>query len=286
MPANQQIEFLNCRFDSFTEEEALQQCVQWSQEQRESHLLLTVNVSILMMMRTDADLKAACEAGELVVADGMPVVWGTKLLGTPLAGRVSGCDLMQRILSDGAEHNLRVFFLGASEEVVATLIETVSREHPDLDIAGYRNGYFSEADYPEVLQQIRESQADVLFVGMPTPFKEVWCHRFRDELCTPAIVPVGGSFDVLAGFVTRAPRWMQRIGMEWFWRLAMEPRRMWKRYLVTNTTFLALFAGAFVKTWLRRLLPKHNSETESVCLTAPRREARGGSTARFPAGRG
>ena len=266
MTGTRSIEFLNCRFDSCTEDEAFEQCVRWSRGPRESHLLLTVNVSILMMLRTDTDLKTACDAGELVVADGMPVVWGTKLLGTPLAGRVSGCDLMERILADGADQELRVFFLGATEDVVSTLVEKVRRDYPDLEIAGYRNGYFSEADYPEVLRQIRESRADVLFVGMPTPFKEVWCHRFREELCTPAVVPVGGSFDVLAGFVTRAPRWMQRVGMEWFWRLAMEPRRMWKRYLVTNTKFLVLFAGAFAKTWFRRMRPRHHPEKLSARL--------------------
>ncbi|MBW3542749.1 MAG: WecB/TagA/CpsF family glycosyltransferase, partial [Planctomycetes bacterium] len=98
----------------------------------------------------------------------------------------------------------------------------------------------SEAEHAGVLRQVRESRADVLFVGMGTPFKEVWCHRHREELATPVVIPVGGSFDVLAGFVRRAPRWMQRVGLEWFWRFLMEPRRMWKRYLTTNTRFIAL----------------------------------------------
>jgi N-acetylglucosaminyldiphosphoundecaprenol N-acetyl-beta-D-mannosaminyltransferase len=250
--ARRRASFLDCPFDSMTEMEALDQCLAWCDEPRTSHMLVTVNVSILMMMRSDPRLRAACLDSEVVVADGVPIVWATRLLGSPLAARVCGCDLMACLLDLEREQPLRVFFLGAREEVVTKLAEQVEQYCTGIIVAGYRNGYFSTEDHGDIVRQIRDSRADILFVGMPTPFKETFCHAHRDELCTPVILGVGGSFDVLAGFVTRAPKWMQRSGLEWFWRLMMEPRKMWRRYLVTNTQFLFLLARAMAATRFKR----------------------------------
>jgi N-acetylglucosaminyldiphosphoundecaprenol N-acetyl-beta-D-mannosaminyltransferase len=239
MPDTKRIWFMGCPFDSVTEEQAIEKCLQWSRQRRRSNLLITVNVAILMMMRRNRNLREACTKGELVVADGVPIVWATRLLGNRLAGRVCGCDLVARILSDGEKHGLRVFFLGAKEEVVTKLVEIVRRKYPGIVVAGYRNGYFSEGRCDEVTRQVRQSNA-------PTPLKEVWCHGHREELCTPTILGVGGSFDVLAGYVARSPRWMQQMGLEWFWRFLMEPRRMWKRYLTANTLFICLYLRMLV----------------------------------------
>jgi N-acetylglucosaminyldiphosphoundecaprenol N-acetyl-beta-D-mannosaminyltransferase len=129
--------------------------------------------------------------------------------------------------------------LGAQEEVVSQLARELPERFPGVVIAGYRNGFFNDADHPNIVRDIRASAADLLFVGMPTPFKEVWTDQYRNALNVPVILGVGGSFDVHAGVVKRAPRWMQNIGMEWSWRLMMEPRKMWKRYLVTNAQFIA-----------------------------------------------
>ena len=114
--------------------------------------------------------------------------------------------------------------------------------------------FFGPDKYPEVVRGIREAHADVLLVGMPAPFKEVWCQHYRDELDTPAVIGVGGAFDVLGGIIPRAPRILQEAGLEWAWRLAMEPRKPWKRYLVTNTTFLAHLPRAIAEG--RRLAPR------------------------------
>jgi len=132
-----------------------------------------------------------------------------------------------------------VFFLGAREEVVTRLAARCTSRHPGLVVAGYRNGYCGRESDAEVVEQVGRSGAAMLFVGMPSPFKEVWCERHRAALGVPVILGVGGSFDVLAGFIRRAPRWMQASGLEWLWRLAMEPRRLWRRYLVTNAIFVA-----------------------------------------------
>ena len=149
---------------------------------------------------------------------------------------------MARLLAAAGQHRLRVYFLGARREVVMALIERSRVQYPGIEIAGFHDGYFGPDDHLGLVEEIRASGAHILFVGMPTPFKETWCERHRRRLNVPVIIGVGGSFDVLAGFIRRAPRWMQSLGMEWFWRLLMEPRKLWKRYLTTNSEFI-WFAG-------------------------------------------
>jgi N-acetylglucosaminyldiphosphoundecaprenol N-acetyl-beta-D-mannosaminyltransferase len=165
---------------------------------------------------------------------------------------------MAHLLEAAAARGLKVFFLGAKEEVVQKLVRWCESRYPGLIVAGYRNGYFKESDYPEVINQVRRSGADMLFVGMPTPFKEVWCKQNREALGVPVIMGVGGSFDVLAGFIRRAPLWMQNAGLEWFWRLLMEPRKMWKRYLVTNSIFIV---RTLLETMRRRSVSGSQSAT-------------------------
>jgi N-acetylglucosaminyldiphosphoundecaprenol N-acetyl-beta-D-mannosaminyltransferase len=134
----------------------------------------------------------------------------------------------------------RVYFLGARPEVVQRLATECAGTYPGLVIAGYRDGYFSPADHTAIVEEIRGLAPHLLFVGMPSPFKEVWCQRHRGRLNVPVMIGVGGSFDVLAGYIRRAPRWLQRTGLEWLWRLINEPRKLWKRYLTTNSEFVWL----------------------------------------------
>ncbi len=234
------VKLLDCPFDSLTMDEVIQQCVRWSGEERAAHTVVTVNASHLCNMRRDDELRQACTGGDLVVADGVPVVWLSRLIGRPLQGRVAGADLMPELLSAGAAHGLSAYFLGAREEVVQDLVEDCLRKYPGLQIAGWRNGYFSSSEHPAVVADIASRCPHMLFIGMPSPFKETWSERHRDALGVPVIVGVGGTFDVLTGRVRRAPKFIQSIGMEWFWRLAMEPRKLWKRYLKTNTEFIGL----------------------------------------------
>lgn len=227
-------------FDRATMQAAVDECVGWCAGPRTSHTVITVNASHVCMMRRDGELRDACEAGDLILADGMSVVWTFRLARAPLPERVTGCDLMSRLLEEAGRRRLSVYFLGARPEVVAALAASSQARCPGLVVAGFRDGYFKEADHPAIVEEIRASRVDLLFVGMPSPFKETWCERWRERLDVPVIMGVGGSFDVLAGYVRRAPPWMQRAGMEWAWRLLMEPRKMWKRYLVTNTEYLWL----------------------------------------------
>lgn len=230
---------LGCPLDPLTMAEVVDRAVSWCAPEPRPHTIITVNAALVVAMRRDPDLARACRAGDLVVADGVPILWASRLAGTRLPERVAGVDLMGRLLEAAAAHGLPVFFLGAREEVVTKLVARCAARYAGLVVAGYRNGYFGRERDAEVVEQIRRSGAALLFVGTPSPFKEVWSERHRAALGVPVILGVGGSFDVLAGFIRRAPRWMQASGLEWLWRLAMEPRRLWRRYLVTNSIFVA-----------------------------------------------
>jgi N-acetylglucosaminyldiphosphoundecaprenol N-acetyl-beta-D-mannosaminyltransferase len=236
------IELLGSPFDRVGMQSTIDQCVAWCQGPRVAHTVITLNAALLCMMRRDEELRAACRGGDLIVADGVPVLWTSRLAGVSLPERVAGVDLTERLLAEGAARGLSAYFLGARPEVVRSLADYCRRKHPGLRVAGYRDGYFTPADHAGIVAEIARLAPDMLFVGMPSPFKETWCQRHRDALGVPVIVGVGGTFDVLTGYVRRAPRALQSVGMEWAWRLAMEPRKMWKRYLSTNTEFLGLAA--------------------------------------------
>lgn len=235
-------DLLGLTFERATMEQALEMCVSWCSGPRLPHTVLTANAAILCMMRHDRELAEACHGADAVVADGMSVVWSSRTTETPLPERVAGVDLMARLLEAGGDRKLSVYFLGAKPEVVSHLVEESRRLFPGLRVVGFRDGYFPASMHDEVVGEINNLAPDMLFVGMPSPFKEVFLHRYRDRLGVPVMIGVGGSFDVLAGFVRRAPRWVRSIGMEWSWRLAMEPRKLWKRYLATNSEFLLLVA--------------------------------------------
>ena len=170
----------------------------------------------------------------------MSVVWALRASGQPAPERVAGVDLMAQLLAAAGRQRLSVYFLGARREVVNALVQRSRIQYPGLEIAGFRDGYFGPHDHAAIVEEIRASKASLLFVGMPSPFKETWIERHRERLEVPVIMGVGGSFDVLAGFIPRAPRWVQSRGLEWFWRFLMEPRKLWKRYLTTNSEFIWL----------------------------------------------
>jgi N-acetylglucosaminyldiphosphoundecaprenol N-acetyl-beta-D-mannosaminyltransferase len=240
-------ELLGCAFDGATLRSAVEQCLEWCAAPREPHTVITANAAILCMMRRDLQLRAACRAGDLIVADGMSVVWTSRLAGVPLPERVAGIDLMVTLLRAASDRALGVYFLGARRDVVAELARQAARSYPGLVVAGFHHGYFGPEEESRVVDEIRQTAPHMLFVGMPSPFKETWCESRRVALGVPVIMGVGGSFDVLAGHVRRAPPLLQRLGLEWSWRLAMEPRKMWKRYLVTNAEYLGLAAREILK---------------------------------------
>lgn len=199
-----------------------------------------VNVSKLVDMQGDAELRRCTEESDVVCADGMGIVWGCRLLGIPVKERVAGIDLMTEMVKVCAENGYRPYFLGATQTVVDDLVARLRMQFPDLQIAGWRNGYFSPAEEAGVVGDIKASGADCLFVGISSPIKERFLNRYRDELGVPLQMGVGGSFDVLSGHIRRAPVAMQRAGLEWLFRLVQEPRRLARRYYVSNSKFFMM----------------------------------------------
>lgn len=204
------------------------------------HYIAVVNVAKVIKMRSDKDLKESVLSADLIGADGVPLVWASRLFGDPLPGRVNGTDLMYRLLEEGHRKRYRIFFFGARENVLRKVLEVVRTEYPGVIIAGFQHGYFSKTEESAIAENIRASSADVLFIAFDTPKKELWVKEYLTAMGVPVVHGVGGSFDVLARVIPRAPFWMQKRGLEWFFRLLQEPRRMWRRYLITNTIFVFL----------------------------------------------
>jgi len=153
---------------------------------------------------------------------------------------------MENLVKLGAEKKYRIFFLGAKEQVVKDVVDVYTKKYGADIIAGYRNGYFTKEEEQQVATQIAGSGASILFVAMSSPKKEIFLNTYKDLIQTPFIMGVGGSFDVISGLVKRAPNWMQKWGLEWFYRVMQEPRRMWKRYLFGNSEFIYL---VFKEKW-------------------------------------
>lgn len=213
-----------------------------------------INVAKLVTMQKDTDLRHDVESSDIVSADGMGIVWGARLLGVRIPERVAGIDLFQDLLQACAERGLKPYLLGARQDVLEKAVRAIETRYPGIQIAGWRNGYFTRAEEPQIAAAIHESHADMLFVAISSPVKERFIAEHRNRLGVPFMMGVGGSFDVIAGHVERAPAWMQRYGLEWLFRVIQEPRRMWKRYLVTNMVFAGLLAREVVARAARRLM--------------------------------
>ena len=207
---------------------------------------VVVNVAKLVNMRKDKALFDSVTGCDLINVDGMGVVWGMRFAGMDVPERVAGVDLFHRLLKMSGEKGYSVYLLGARPEIVEKTVAIVENTYPGLKIAGFHHGYFWE-DETAVVEDIRQSGAKLLFVAITSPKKENFIHTHRDALGVYFVMGVGGTFDVVAGKVSRAPLWMQAAGLEWFYRLIQEPRRMWKRYMVTNTIYAMLLIRERIK---------------------------------------
>lgn len=236
--AMKRVRILNCAFDPLTLQQAVDGTFDMLNAGRRGWIA-TVNVSILMMMRADARLQSFVDRASMVVADGQPLIWSAPWLDHPLPERVTGVDLVGRLCERAALEGKGIFLLGATKDVVGNLEGKLRERNPGLDIAS-ADGYFSMDDAAARADTVRASGADILFVGMGVPRQEQFIEENWERLGVGVAIGVGGSFDVLAGLRARAPVWIRRIGMEWFFRMVQEPRRLFLRYFVTNNQFIAL----------------------------------------------
>lgn len=226
--------------DPLTMDETVERCVELIEGGRTAqHVVL--NAAKVVMLDDVPGLRDVIASCEVVNADGQSVVWAGRLLGVAMPERVAGIDLMGRLLQRAETAGYPVFFLGATAEVLERFDAEVRRRHPRIIVVGKADGFFEDEE--SIAESIAASGARILFVGMPSPGKEFLLDGWRSHLAGVFMMGVGGSFDVWAGQTRRAPVWMQRAGLEWLFRLAQEPGRMWRRYFVGNARFVYLVAG-------------------------------------------
>jgi N-acetylglucosaminyldiphosphoundecaprenol N-acetyl-beta-D-mannosaminyltransferase len=236
----ERITMMGCQIDNLSMEDTLARIEGFIGSGR-PHQHVVVNVDKLVKASRDEQLRRIINECALINADGMPVVWASRLLGKPLKERVAGVDLFEALMGRAAGKGWRVFLLGAREEVVTAVRDTYLRKYPQLAIAGWRNGYWNgEQEEAAVVEQIRASGADLLFVAISSPKKEQFLGRYQAAMQIPFAMGVGGTFDVAIGKVKRAPLWMQKAGLEWFFRFLQEPRRMFRRYFIDDMAFIWL----------------------------------------------
>jgi N-acetylglucosaminyldiphosphoundecaprenol N-acetyl-beta-D-mannosaminyltransferase len=242
--------FLGSPIDLLTFEETVSKAIE-AMLTRKPTQHVAINVAKLVKMRNDSELRRDVVESHIIGIDGAGIVLGARALGIEVPERVAGVDLMERLLGICSVQNFRPYFLGAKRKVLEQAVENAHLYWPGLIFAGCRDGYFGEEEEAEIVEDIKQSNPDCLFIGLPTPHKERFLHRYRDTLRVPFIMGVGGSFDVLAGHVSRAPRAMQNAGLEWLYRVYQEPKRMWWRYVSTNAVYAGLLGKEILSAKFR-----------------------------------
>ena len=233
------VSFMGVPIDAMTLEQTVEHIIDRIQEGLPTQHV-AINPGKIIRMMEDEEIREIVHQCEVISTDGVGVYWFSKMLGCPIPERVTGIDLMDKLLARAAHLGLKPYFLGAKQEVVEKSVAFYQKKYPTLEFAGFRNGYFSEGEERGIAEDIGRSGASMLFVAISSPKKEQFLGRWRDVINIPYVMGVGGSFDVISGTVQRAPKWMQRIGLEWSYRWMQEPKRMARRNLVDTPKFVAL----------------------------------------------
>ena len=244
---------MGLHYDSWTREETLKAICDSIKCGAKHVYRSDINAASFLMSEKNPQIKKYVNDAPIINLDGMGVVFGCKILGKSAVERIAGADLFVDLLKVSAANGFSVFFLGATQAVVSATVEQAVASCPKLDVAGFHNGYFSGSE-EEIVKLINQCQPDILFIGIKSPEKEAFICRWRLCLDVKFIMGVGGTFDVFSGNIRRAPVWMQALGMEWFFRFMQEPQRMWRRYLTTNSYFIAMLGIAKLRQMIDRLL--------------------------------
>ena len=192
------------------------------------HMVVTADSSSVVLAQKDRELQDIITAADLVTPDSVGIIWASRRFGTPLPERVSGVDIVEHLCERAAQHGYKVFLLGAKPGVADDAADRLRQRYPGLTIAGTHHGFFEPEDSGSLVRKIRDAKPDILLVAMGIPLQEKWIHEHLAELGVPVSIGVGGTFDVISGRTKRAPRWMQRHGLEWLYRLVSSPRKIRK----------------------------------------------------------
>lgn len=242
------ISFMNIEIDNLTMDETLS-AVDDLIRQNKNSFVVTPNVDHIVKLNTNEKLKAAYSEADLILTDGKPLIWASKLFRTPIKEKISGSDLFPELCKFAAEHHYKMFFLGAKDGVAAKAANILKKKYDGLEIVGcYSPAVGFEKDPKEIeniAQMVLHAKPHILILAFGCPKQEIFALDYRNKLQVPISFCLGASLDFAAGYVKRAPRWMSNIGLEWLYRLYQEPRRMFKRYVLEDWKF----AKMFIKYW-------------------------------------
>lgn len=230
--------------DKYSLDEVVEQITNHALSRNSPKYVVTPNAQHIVTLQRDSLFREIYRNAFLAVPDGVPLLWAAKFFNTPLDGRVNGTDLFERLCQTSAETGLKIFFLGGRPGAAQKAANTLKKKHPNIKIVGtYCPPYGFESDQSELEKMnfaIIAAKPDILFVGLGAPKQEYWMYNNYQKLNVPISLGIGVSFELVSGMVKRAPVIMQKLGLEWFFRLIVEPRRLWRRYVIGNTVFVLL----------------------------------------------
>lgn len=250
MKHNEKLNLFNIIIDNVTMDESINKIDKLINLKKNSYVV-TPNVDHIVKLDRDLEFKKVYDEADLVLADGMPIIWASKILRKPLKEKVSGSDLFPKLCEHASKKGYKVFFLGAREGVAKKASENLKNRYQNLNVVGVYSPSFgfesNENENLKIINLIKNVNPDILFVGVGAPKQEKWIYENISKFNVPISLGIGASFDFVAGSVKRAPVWMQNIGLEWFYRFCKEPRRMFKRYFIDDIKFIKLFIVEFFK---------------------------------------
>ena len=234
---------LNVKLDALDVSEVIEKIEQWilSSKRVSAKYICVTNVNSVVEAKNNSYLKQITNQSDISVCDGMPLVWIGRLKGFKLRERVYGFALMKKVLEITREKGYKNYFYGSTESVLKKMLPHIKAEYPGVKISGMHSPPFrplTGTEKREIIEDINNSNADIVWVGLGYPKQEIWMYEFKDYIKCPVLIGVGAAFDFYSGNKRQAPGWMQNAGLEWLFRFLHEPRRLWKRYLVNNTIFI------------------------------------------------
>ena len=242
--SRQRMDILGVRVDAVNLDLAARRIGRWIQQRRRRAYVCVAPVATIMDCQKDPDYRRVVNQADMVTPDGMPVVWIARTLKrNPQVQRTYGPDLMRKLCDEGRARGFRHYFYGGTPEVLKALTEALRRDYPGIHICGCLAPGFravGEKEGPSVLAGINAARPDIVWVGLGSPKQDYWMANHRADVAAPVMIGVGAAFDFVAGVKPQAPRWMRHSGLEWLFRLASEPARLWRRYVIGNTLFLVL----------------------------------------------
>lgn len=241
-----EIDFLGIRLVSVTVKEFIDFVLN-SAKQKKKTFITYVNAHCVNTAFRDQEYHNILRQADIVYADGQAIVWAGKFLGTPLPERINAGDFFLNFARRCVNEEIKIFLLGSYPEVAEAITRKLHQQIPGLKIVGTQHGFFNPDEDADFIARINSSGAEILFVGMGVPRQEKWAYKYFNALSVPVIWCVGALFEYYAGYRARAPWWLRRLGLEWLFRLLLEPRRLWRRYLLGNPEFLLRVLFAKVK---------------------------------------